>query len=214
MTGSVDTKATIEIDAELMRSGKLQGLDFELYLAIVSHMGKDGKAYPTQKRLGEMLNVGDRTIRRRLDKLLQFKVDGRPVLAKEIKTRGGSNVYKMPYTRDTSTGKYNSRNVLDYFGKLYEEKYGEAYVFNYGRDGKIAKDKLVDQFDPDTIEQVFDFIFQHYEVKWGNKQYPRPTFVACTGWLFNTALGQMPKKVKTEVDIDSNKYYDNAEDLF
>lgn len=91
----------------------------------------------------------------------------------------------------------NSNNGIKYFQQLYYEKYGQTYtVSNYGREGKILKDKVIKPY-PDLAQELIEVAISEYETMFKNPRYPRPTIT-----MFSWAVNQLLPKVQEKHELD------------
>jgi predicted transcriptional regulator len=81
----------------------------------------------------------------------------------------------------------NSKTAILYFQKVYREKYGVNYtVSNYGREGKIIKDKLLTPH-ADMAKEIIDIAIGYYDDLFKNPRYPRPS-IAMFSWAVNQII--------------------------
>ncbi|UTV34890.1 helix-turn-helix domain-containing protein [Bacillus altitudinis] len=208
---------------------------FTTLMALASYMDEKGECYPTQLQLAEAIGVHKNTINKYINELLDFEIDGKPVVTRTKVNRGQGNIssyYKIhplsqlakfngnieavnhknegegitngsdqvvttncdvikstnnnQLNNNTSDLKVtNSNNAIKYFQRVYKEKYGIDYVVsNYGREGKLMKDKLITPYG-DMAKEIIDIAINHYEEMFmSNPRYPRPS-IAMFSWAAN-----------------------------
>lgn len=208
---------------------------FTTLMALASYMDEKGECYPTQIQLAEAIGVHKNTINKYINELLDFDIDGKPVVTRTKVNRGQGNIssyYKIhplsqlakfngnieavnhkneseaitngsdsvvttncdvikstnnnQLNNNTSDLKVtNSNNAIKYFQRVYKEKYGIDYVVsNYGREGKLMKDKLITPYG-DMAKEIIDIAINHYEEMFmNNPRYPRPS-IAMFSWAAN-----------------------------
>lgn len=105
----------------------------------------------------------------------------------------------------------NSSNAIKYFQQVYRNKYGVNYtVSNYGREGKIMKDKLLTPY-PDMAKEIIDIAVNMYDDLFKNARYPRPS-VAMFSWAANQIVPMVEEERKaTELHSQSESLEDEAE---
>lgn len=105
----------------------------------------------------------------------------------------------------------NSSNAIKYFQEVYRDKYGVNYtVSNYGREGKIMKDKLITPY-PELAKEIIDIAVNRYDDLFKNARYPRPS-VAMFSWAVNQIIPLVEEERKvTEIAEMSGTLEDEAE---
>jgi len=202
----------IVIPTKLVREGfikDLGGTEFLVLITVMAYMDEDGKSFPSQELLAENLGVTRKTVREALKKLIE-----KNLLAK--KKVGVYYEYYFPETELQKEKRYTAKDVLVYFSKKYEEKYGVPYNISWARETSMVKKKLLTTYDVDLIFKVIETVFEQYDVRWSNKKYQRPTVGALCTWLFNEALTVVQEKEKKEQEVQEalNKDYSELDDLF
>lgn len=95
----------------------------------------------------------------------------------------------------------NSKDFINYFCNKYYSVYSTKYIPNYSREGGMVKNKLLKQFNSDTLVAIIDTFIDNYSAKWARKQYPYPTIGALCSWAVNDCLSMinnsMNKNTKT-----------------
>lgn len=91
------------VSNDAVKSGMFGRMGAELHFtltAIAAFMGKDGKCYPTQKQLADIMGVSERAAHRRVNALLKFIDDnGNPIIVrKKSKVRGSGMRERSDYT--------------------------------------------------------------------------------------------------------------------
>jgi|GEM_PF-2886303 len=112
---------------------------------------------------------------------------------------------------NNNTVKLNSNTAIKLFQQVYKEVYGVDYVVgNYGRDGKLMKDKVVTPY-PELANRIIEVAVREYDSKWKNAKYPRPT-IAMFSWVVNHVLDILDSEIKlTEVAAQSSQLEEEAE---
>lgn len=113
----------------------------------------------------------------------------------------------------TVTPTITSKDVIHYFCKRYEERYGVRYVPNYARDGALVKNKLLKNYDGETLQAIIDVVIDEYDNRWKKGQYPRPTIGQLGSWLANEALAVVEENRKQDAETeeaiaDGSHYFD------
>lgn len=105
----------------------------------------------------------------------------------------------------------NSSNAIKYFQQVYREKYSVNYtVSNYGREGKIMKDKVLTPY-PDMAKEIIDIAIRLYDDLFKNARYPRPS-IAMFSWAVNQIVPIVEEERKaSELHAQSGTLEDDAE---
>lgn len=182
-----------------------------LLLVILSFMDKDGKAFPSQRKLAELSGQSVNTVNKLINELLEIDVDGQKLLRRELVGKGvrKKSMYFIHQGEVTATDAVeaveelrateavkaethtmNSRDIANLIQTIYTETYGQGYVFNYGRDLSMIKNKLIGTYDDETLKGVIEYAITNYKQEWANDNYPLPTVSMLCTWLANTAYGK------------------------
>ncbi|MGF9741565.1 helix-turn-helix domain-containing protein [Priestia megaterium] len=107
--------------------------------------------------------------------------------------------------------KLNSKTAIQYFQQIYKEVYGNEYVVgNYGRDGKLMKDKVITPY-PELANRIIEVAVREYDSKWKNAKFPRPT-ISMFSWVVNSVVEILDSEIKlTEVAAQSSDLEEQAE---
>lgn len=105
----------------------------------------------------------------------------------------------------------NSSNAIKYFQQVYREKYSVNYtVSNYGREGKIMKDKVLTPY-PDMAKEIIDIAVRLYDDLFKNARYPRPS-IAMFSWAVNQIVPIVEEERQaSELASQSGTLEDDAE---
>ena len=78
----------------------------------------------------------------------------------------------------------------------------------------MVKNKLLKQFNSDTLVAIIDTFIDNYSAKWAKKQYPYPTIGALCSWAANDCLSMinnsMNKNTKTVNNYAGKKNIEEA----
>lgn len=81
----------------------------------------------------------------------------------------------------------NSKQAIQFFQQVYREVYGVNYtVSNYGREGKLIKDKVLTPY-PELAKDIIETAVRVYEQKFANAKFPRPT-ISMFSWAVNQII--------------------------
>lgn len=254
---------------------------FTTLMALASYMDDKGECYPTQIQLAEAIGVHKNTINKYINELLEFTVDGKPLVTRKkinkgqgkifsyykihplsqlakfsgtieeietdikvntdistkvsdlvnhkkeeslITTKGPtncdvirSNNNHLNNIKDTVTQQVtNSKNAIQYFQQVYREVYNVNYtVSNYGREGKIMKDKVVTPY-PEQAKEIIEIGVRKYSEMFKNGKYPRPT-IGMFSWAVNQIIPVIEEEHKlsevaeqsTELEEQASKHMAN-----
>lgn len=105
----------------------------------------------------------------------------------------------------------NSSTAIKYFQEVYREVYGVNYtVSNYGREGKIMKDKVITPY-PELAKEIIEQAVKQYDSKFKNPKFPRPS-IAMFSWATNQLIPMIEEERKlTEAADQSGNLEDEAE---
>ena len=177
-------------------------------LAIASFCNADGEAFPSQRKLAEITGLSLPTVNKAVKKLLNTKINGVPVIARELESLGSRkrfSVYSLATTEEEQKKKRNAKDFVIKFKNMFEEKYNFPYLVNYGRDTSLIKNKLMAECTEEEIDQIFEYVFSHYTKKWSKPAYPYPTITMICTWLGNVALQNMKEEQKKNAEYEEIK---------
>lgn len=209
LNDEVKESKQIVLDVNAIQNGIIKDIgvtEFSVLLAIMS--GAVTSKTITQKQIAECLGLSRPTVAAALQKLEEKRL-----VIKDAKN------YTIVYETATSEKKVTPRDIISYFCTLYYNTYGVHYNPSWAKDSALIKNKLMVNYDVDTIFQVIDVVFNEYDKRWSNKQYPRPTISMLVTWLFNSALTliQQQRKEQQQVEVrmnkDTDKYFNMADDV-
>lgn len=246
--------------------------NFTTLMALAAYMDEKGECYPTQIQLADAVGVHKNTINKYINELLDFKIDGKPLVTRTKVNRGQgkiSSYYKIhplsqlakfngeiesvntkigdkgiPHGSDESithgndstnhnhmcrNNKHlnnnqlnnikdtaeaaitNSTQAIAYFQKIYREVYNVNYtVGNYGRDGKIMKDKLLAEHK-DMAKEIIETGIKRYKDFSNNPRFPRPS-ISMFSWAVNNIIPLIEEDNKiNEVAAQSDSLVAEAE---
>lgn len=207
---------------------KLGPTKFATLVVIASYMDADGYCYPTQRQVAEALGVSLTTASKYVNELVEFEVNGQPILKREFASGklGKRSIYRvMPISqlaifdsevqplenakviqkKQETTGLekgLNSKDIISMFCGMYHEKYGVSYTPNFGRDGAMIKKKLIGTYTDEQIKKMFEVIFENYGNKWANDRFPRPSIGAVCTFLCNEAMAIIGKEQEKKQEIE------------
>lgn len=219
----------LKVDVKALRGGLLKevnGSDLTVLMAIASYMNINGQCYPTQRQLATITGMSLTTINRAIKNLLEINVNGHPVLERKLVGSGSkkSSIYtifdiapietdeasdpdlledaKEEASVETTVKPKNARDYALYFAEKYKEQYGVSYVINFKRDLALIKNKLIANFDEETIIKILDIVIEQYKEKWSNTKYPYPSLSMVCSWLGNKAVEEILKDKETDTETD------------
>lgn len=228
-TGEISHEGKVSMDISAVRGGFIKEVGanrLPVLLAIMAFIDKDGRAYPSQRKLSELTGQSVNTITKIVNELLEIEYNGSHILSRElIQSDGGAkkkSVYTVHDAMMTHSGAFKAvaqvpeeypdnpltaKEVVIYFLNKYKEVYGIEYPVNWARDMGLAKKKLLNKFKTDEdLLAVIDFAVSNYQEKWANQSYPLPTLSMLSGWLGNSAFEIMSQGVKQEKAQEEKVY--------
>lgn len=202
----------VKVGIKAIQQGLIKELgtnEFAILLAIASYCDVDGQAFPSQRILSELTGLSLPTVNRVINKLLETKINGVPVLHRDFEKNASNKKFSV-YTLNVKESeaaldpevlvetdpksKPTKRTARDFafeFKNRYEEAYSIPYVINYAKDTSLIKKKLIGQFTEEQILQMFDYVITNYREKWAKANYPYPTIAMICSWLGNVAIQQL-----------------------
>jgi hypothetical protein len=270
--GGITSNTYVRVYSSIFSSGlvaKMGSNRFTTLMALASYMDAQGECYPTQMQLADAIGVHKNTINKYVNELLDFEIDGKPLVTRTKVNRGQgkiSSYYKIhplsqlakfegnienvnhklsdkPVTngrdklitngsdesittncdviistnnnqlikKDTANAVTNSKNAIEYFQKVYREKYNVNYtVSNYGREGSIMKKKVIEPY-PDMAKEIIDIAVKCYDELFKSAKYPRPS-IAMFSWAVNQIIPMVEEDRRaTELFNQSEQVEDEAE---
>lgn len=236
VSDKVSYQARACVDMEAIQGGLIKKVGanrLPLLLVILSHMDKEGKAFPSQRKLAELSGQSVNTVNKLINELLEIEVDGQKLLRRELVGTGAkkksmyfihqgevTNTDAIEAVADlrvkeeiiTETHTMNSRDIAVYFNDMYTEAYGVGYTFNYGRDLGMIKKKLIGTYDDESLKGLIGVAIKNYKNEWANSNYPLPTVAMLCTWLANTAYGKWKQAEDQVVDQAKKKERAVAQD--
>lgn len=196
------------IDIKAVQSGLIKEIGanrFGVLLAILSYMDKDGRAFPSQRKLAEMTGQSVNTVNKLINELLETEVAGQYILRREMIGTGfrkksmyyihtGEITNTEAPLKDPTNGKLTAKEAVEYFAELYEEEFGQGYVINWGRELSQVKNKLLSAYDDETVIQVIEVAIKRYRTDWASPNYPLPTVSMLCSWIANRAYGLLQQE--------------------
>lgn len=205
LTDGIINRGRACVDLGAIQTGLIKQIGanrFGVLLAILSYMDKDGKSFPSQRKLAELTGQSANTVNKLINELLEIEVDGQKVLKRSF-IGDGARKRSMYYIHageisntediaapETEEKRMNSRDVALYFTEVYKSTFDNGYVVNWGRDLALIKKKLISTYEDDeTLTGVIDIAVKRYKKLWANENYPLPTISMLCSWLANKAYG-------------------------
>jgi hypothetical protein len=106
------------------------------------------------------------------------------------------NITVHPSQDSLKEKRLTSNNAIKLFQQLYRDKYNVNYtVSNYGREGKLIKDKVITPY-PDLTAEIITIGVNKYEELFKTAKYPRPTIA-----MFSWAVNQIIAVVEQEKEL-------------
>lgn len=211
---------------------ELKPTNFTVLLGICSYMDENGECYPTQRQLSERCGVSKTTVNKAINDLLEFKINGKPLLERKIIKEGlyknsayvvhpmsqvaifgGEVDTSIEDSTNTSTDvstdtKFKiARDVSDYYISVYRDVYGVSPNINYARELSIVKKKWLGKYTDSQIQQMIETGVREYDSRWKSPKFQRPTLSMLTGWLGEQALGlasNTDKEFEENVEMTTN----------
>lgn len=195
----------VKVDIPAIHEGLIKHIgvtEFVVLLTIASFCDKDKQGFPSQRKLVELTGLSLPTVNRVVNKLLETKINGNPILYRKFEMSSSRKKFSVYTVNAIDVGadaeglssKKTAKDFVSMFKAKYEETYGIGYVVNYGRDTALVKNKLMTTFSDEQIEQIFDYIFENYRDKWAKANYPYPTITMACTWLGTVVAQQLAQQ--------------------
>ena len=263
--GETKLNVYVRVYTSLFTSGLVARMGsnrFTTLMALASYMDEKGECYPTQIQLADAIGVHKNTINKYINELLEFEIDGKPLVTRKKVNRGQgkiSSYYKIhplsqlakfkgdveiintkisdeqitdgsdklitdgkdslittncdviTITNNNQLIINNSSDAIKYFQKIYEEVYGVKYtVGNYGREGKLMKDKVLAEHK-DMAKEIIQTGIKRYSEFSSNPKFPRPS-IGMFSWAVNNIIPLVEEERKVnEVTLNSVNLEEEAE---
>ena len=100
-TNEVESQIYLRVYTSMFTSGLVAEMgiqNFATLMAVSSYMNEDGECFPTQRQLAERMGVHRNSVNRYINALLEFRVDEKPIVTREIVNQGKgrmSSFYKI-----------------------------------------------------------------------------------------------------------------------
>lgn len=214
-TNVVDNSVYLRVYSSMFTSGLVANMgihNFATLLVIASYMNEKGECYPTQVQLAERLGVHRNSVNKYVNNLLDIRVNGKPVITREIVNQGRGRVssyYKIqPLSqiaifdgevseietvvekeepKPEPVARLKTGEILAMFREKYHETYGVQYNPAYGRDNMQLK-KLVETYNDEQIRKIIDIGIGEYDKRWKSAKFPRPSVGAISTWVANHVM--------------------------
>lgn len=193
----------VKVDIPAIHEGLIKHIgvtEFVVLLTIASFCDKDKQGFPSQRKLVELTGLSLPTVNRVVNKLLETKINGNPILYRKFEMSSSRKKFSV-YTvnaidvgADALPTKKTAKDFVSMFKAMYEETYGIGYVVNYGRDTALVKNKLMTAFSEEQITQIFEYVFKNYRNKWAKTSYPYPTITMVCTWLGTVVAQQLAEQ--------------------
>lgn len=199
---------TVKVTTQAIQAGLIKQIgatEFAVLMAIASFCDMEGEAFPSQRKLAEITGLSLPTVNKAVGRLLETKVNGVPVIARELESMGSKkrfSVYNLYVKEEEAVKKKTARDYVAKFKHLFEEKYGFPFVVNYSRDTSLVKKKLMADFSEEDIDAIIEYAIEHYESKWANTQYPYPTISMICTWLANAVMKELIQEKKKAEELE------------
>lgn len=213
----------LNLDTELIRKGMLKNLtpaQLKVLLAIASHMDDNGEAFPSMRYISEVTGVALNTVSTAIKGLLELRVDGLPIMTREIEGTGARKKSKYNFVVDTDNPvvdeetqeeRMTPKQLILLYCEEYEKEFGYQYKVQWMKETVQIKN-MMKNYSDEEIKTIIHTVITEYKKRWAKPQYPAPTIGAMSGWLSTQAMQIISNKVKLAVSKWDN--LDNShEDL-
>lgn len=97
----------------------------------------------------------------------------------------------------------NAKDFVQYFCFRYYQEYEKLYMPNFGRDLKQVKQKIIEPYGYEHLEELIDHTIKVYPIKWASNNYPYPTLGAMYTWLTDKVFNDIDQGAEQLPQINS-----------
>lgn len=198
-------------NAQALQGGlvsQLGATETAVLLTIASFCDIEGEAFPSQRKLAELTGLSLPTVNKAVARLLETKIDGKPIIARELESMGSRrrfSVYSLCTTEEEAVKKRTAKDFAHKFKVLFEEEFGFPYVISYARDLSLIKKKLMVDFTEEQIDQVIEYTIKNYKKKWANSKFPYPTITMLGSWLSTAVMKEIQQEKEKAEEVEKLK---------
>lgn len=110
----------LKINIQVIKSGayaKLPTTVFQTLVTLASYQDENGECFPSQKEIAEKAGLSERTVRDHIKILLDFRIDGQPILVRTKEKVKRKNFYYSKYKFTKYSGMYFGKGSLQNFAE-------------------------------------------------------------------------------------------------
>jgi hypothetical protein len=99
-----------------------------------------------------------------------------------------------------------TKEMLQEWCQGYLETFGTEYNVSYGKDTALMK-KLLERYGVATLHSIFSVVFRHWDRRWKQSNFLRPTIGMLSSWLAEQAAAfaivaeKQPEETTNETDL-------------
>ena len=110
---------------------------------------------------------------------------------------------KNQSNKSNTTAAFNSSTAIKYFQEIYRDVYNVNYVVgNYGREGKLIKDKLLTPYTEEQAKRIIEIAVRQYATKWKSAKFPRPT-ISMFSWITNQVIELLEQEQELDEIVEN-----------
>lgn len=204
----------LQTTTELIGKGMLKELDgnsFKTFMTLGTFIDSKGCCYPTQATLADTAGVGERSVKKYVDKLLEYRTpQDEPILLVSKKKSQVNAFYYSHYTvyptvdniaeaaeAEAAAAKakalgYKAGDVIKEFRKLYFEKYAYEYPMPksaWAQFTKLITQKVVSVYaDKDLVFKAIDVLVTRYDELFKKAGFEAPSLWNFSTWVFGKCI--------------------------
>jgi DNA-binding Lrp family transcriptional regulator len=185
-------------------------------------MNAQGECFPTQRQIAEACGLSKTTVNKAVNELLEFKIDGRPLIQRELVGPNNNSVYTInPISQvaifsggiekiEEKPAKAADKEgltpgkIINHFFDTFTEVYQVRPSMNYAAATKMIKNSWIGKYTDDQILRMVEISVKEYDKRWKSAKFPRPTLPAIISWIGVQAIG---------TDEDQQKEYQAIQDM-
>ncbi|GAB6153680.1 hypothetical protein JCM17380_24300 [Desulfosporosinus burensis] len=219
-----DSELFLTIPMEILKAallGNLSGNEFKMFVAIASFMDDRGECSPSQETLSVLTGMAIATTNTAINALLKKRIGDSPILHRELVGKGSTkySMYRIPklneenvLAAETANKPMTSPEVMKLFREKYQEKYNVPYKPDYRREMGMIKKSLLPNYTDEQIVVMIETVFDEFDKRWKQPQYPAPTIGAICSWLGGQALKLSADRVKAKTAVSKWDELENTDE--
>jgi hypothetical protein len=218
-----ETEVLLQFDTALIRNGILSNLtptQLKVLMTIGSYMDEEGNAFPTLRTISEVSGVSVNTVNKAVKELLDVRVEGLPLMNRELVGTGSKQYTIYHFTIDTENPvieektieerKTPKQNIL-YFCEAFEKQYLIKYTVNWQRETIFMKN-VMKKYSDEEIRVIIDVAVTEYDKRWSKPAYKTPTLYSTFNFYAEQCLKINSERTAKKTVANKWDKYENTEE--